>query len=134
VRSAFLHVLGIGMSLVYYPLWVVRYEYRGRMYSTTSDGATGRLLFGRAPGNDVYRVMCLLAGAVGGNFILTSVWRGLWFDSDGPYLIVGLACAGFMYWSYRKFRYGAEVTIGGDQSFEATAKGFWSLVSRYGGQ
>jgi hypothetical protein len=118
VTQAFLNVVGVSQSLVYYPLWVIRYEYRQRMYQATADGATGSLLFGRAPGNDIYRVLCFLIGMAGGNFLLTSVLHGLIFDvSLSPYVFVAIVSASMMYWGYRRFRYGAEVTIGGEESW-----------------
>jgi hypothetical protein len=114
LTKEFLHVVGLALGLVYYPLWVVRYEYRGRVYSATADGATGKLLFGRAPGNDVYRVACFLAGVGGGNFLLTTVLRS-GIDDLAPYLIAAAASIGMIVWGYRRFRYGAEVTLeGGD--------------------
>jgi hypothetical protein len=129
VTKAFLNVVGVTLGLVYYPLWVVRYEYRQRMYQATADGATGRLLFGRAPGNDTYRVACFLLGVGGGNFLLTSVLRGAAFDDFAPYAIAAVVSAAMMYWGYRRFRYGAEVTIGDAESLAHTAKTFWNAAS-----
>jgi hypothetical protein len=130
MTRAFLHVVGVALALVYYPLWVVRYEYRQRIYQATADGVTGKLLFGRAPGNDVYRVVCFLVGVGGGNLLLTSVLRGLAFDDAAPYLITAVASVGMMYWGYRRFRYGAEVTIGGEESLVAATEQFVSKVSK----
>ena len=132
VTQAFLHVVGVSQSLVYFPLWVVRYAYRGRMYQATADGATGALLFARAPGNDVYRVLCFVFGIAGGNFLLTSTLRGLLFDDFAPYLIVAIVSAGLMYWGYRRLRYGAEVTIGDEESLVRTTRSLWNAASAAG--
>lgn len=40
-----------GFSLVYYPFYIVRYDYHGRNYVATVDGVTGNIVSGRAPGN-----------------------------------------------------------------------------------
>ncbi len=114
VTQAFLNVVGVSQSLVYAPLWIVRYEYRQRMYQATADGTTGRLLFARAPGNDLFRVAAFLFGIAGGSFLLTSVLRSLPFDELAPYVVVAVVSAAMMFWGYRRLRYGAEVTIGGD--------------------
>jgi hypothetical protein len=133
LTRAFLHVVGIALSLVYYPLWVVRYEYRQRVYQATADGLTGRLLFGRAPGNDVYRVACFLLGVGGGNLVLTSVLHS-GIDDVAPYLIALVASIGMMYWGYRRFRYGGEVTVGGEETMvEATGR-FMDAVSEATGR
>ncbi len=46
-----LHVLPRAMSMVYYPIWVVRYSYNENMYFYTMDGVTGEVISGRAPGD-----------------------------------------------------------------------------------
>ncbi|MDO5847382.1 MAG: hypothetical protein Q4Q20_03670 [Methanocorpusculum sp.] len=40
-----------GFSLIYYPFYIVRYDFQGRSYMATVDGITGRIVSGRAPGN-----------------------------------------------------------------------------------
>ncbi len=106
-KQAFLSVVGVSQSLVYYPLWVVHYEYRQRMYQATADGASGRLLYARAPGNDVYRVLSFVLGTGIGLFLFTTLLRGV----DLPVLLSVLLPLGLLYWAYRALRYGAEVTL-----------------------
>jgi hypothetical protein len=111
------HLLRPGLSLVYYPLWVARYEYRGRNYQVMVDGVRGRVLYGKAPGNILYRAAALVAGMALGNFLLVNgtllaarVLSGNG-DDEGLALIllplgvgISLIVAG-----YRAFRYGEEV-------------------------
>jgi hypothetical protein len=111
------HLLRPQLALVYYPLWVVRYEYNGRHYQVVVDGVKGKVLYGKAPGNSLYRAAALVAGLATGNLILVNgpILFG-WLlsgsdDGDGFWLVIlpiviglGLIAAG-----YRAFRYGEEV-------------------------
>lgn len=47
-------------SMVYYPVWAVKFMYDGRLYSAYVDGATGDLLRARAPESENRRVTSLL--------------------------------------------------------------------------
>ncbi len=111
------HFLRQRLSIVYYPLWVSRYEYHKRNYQVVVDGVDGRILYGKAPGNILYRAAALVGGLAAGNFILVNgtLLAGTIIDSsddgDGLALIfvpialgIGLIAAG-----YRAFRYGEEV-------------------------
>jgi hypothetical protein len=105
------------LSIVYYPLWVARYAYHNRHYQVVVDGVTGEMLYGKAPGNLMYRAAALVGGMAAGNFILINgtIIAGWILGSSGdddslfllllPLLIgLGLIVAG-----YRAFRYGEEV-------------------------
>ncbi|MCA9961105.1 MAG: hypothetical protein KC443_18825 [Anaerolineales bacterium] len=107
------------LSLVFYPLWVVRYRYKSRGYQVVVDGVNGRILYGKAPGNILYRAAALVGGMALGNLILVNgtiiMGRLMLFasdhDDDGLWLLLlplalglGLIAAG-----YRAFRYGEEV-------------------------
>lgn len=119
------HMLRQRLALVYYPLWVARYQYRDRSYQVVVDGVSGQVLYGKAPGNIFYRAATLVGGMAAGTFLLvngTILAGGLLAessDSDGCGLIllpvvigIGLIVAG-----YRRFRYGEEV-----ESIQASAK------------
>ncbi|MFZ1398609.1 MAG: hypothetical protein WAS33_17015 [Candidatus Promineifilaceae bacterium] len=111
------HFLRQRLSIVYYPLWVSRYEYHKRNYQVVVDGVNGNLLYGKAPGNIFYRAAALVGGLALGNLILVN---GTWLaalmvgnsDEDGSLALlimpiaigIGLIAAG-----YRAFRYGEEV-------------------------
>jgi hypothetical protein len=111
------HILRRKFSLVYYPLWVARYEYRNRSYQVVVDGFEGDILYGKAPGNILYRAATLVGGMAAGTFILVNgtILGGIIISAsdDGDSLAVlllplalgiGLIIAG-----YRRFRYGEEV-------------------------
>ncbi len=101
-------------GLVYHPLWVMRYTYRGRAFQVVVDGYTGDVLYGKAPGNTVYRAGILVAGMAIGAFLALDVPVFLFSVSDGndgsglfffalAMFAVGL---GIMFAAYRAFRYG----------------------------
>jgi hypothetical protein len=104
-------------GLVYYPLWVLRYLYRGRAFQVVVDGYTGKVLYGKAPGSTMYRAAVLVGGMILGAFLsvdLSSAAFALAFqmedDGVGTLLVIGaglfLAGLSIMVAAYRKFRYG----------------------------
>lgn len=110
------HFLHEQLSIVYYPLWIARYDYRQRHYQVVVDGVTNELLYGKAPGNIFYRAAALVGGMAAGNFVLVngtllaaSVLSGS--DDDGAWLILLPIIIGFVLIAagYRAFRYGEEV-------------------------
>jgi len=120
-----IHMLRQQLSLVYYPLWIARYQYRQRSYQVVVDGISGKILYGKAPGNTLYRAAMLVGGMASGTFIMVNgtiiagriMAESSDSDSCGLFLIplgvgIGLVIAG-----YRRFRYGEEV-----ESIQATAK------------
>lgn len=114
VRFSRIRLLSPRIHIVYYPLWVVRYQYRGRLYQVTADGESGALLYGRAPGNDLFRVATLLGSLMLGNFIASTACRAVLAGQMDDGFFGALAVAGFiMFWGFRRFRYGGEITIGG---------------------
>jgi hypothetical protein len=58
-------------KLIYYPLWRVRYTYKGRAYGSTLDGVTGRVLAARIPMAERGRVIWMLLTSA-----LVSLWAG----------------------------------------------------------
>ena len=119
------HMLRQRLSLVYYPLWVARYQYRGRSYQVVVDGVSGEILYGKAPGNIFYRAAMLVGGMATGTFLLvngTILAGGLLAestDSDGCGFVlipIGLGL-GLIFTGYRRFRYGEEV-----ESIQKSAK------------
>ncbi|HET6444069.1 MAG TPA: hypothetical protein VFI27_05760 [candidate division Zixibacteria bacterium] len=111
------HLFRKKFSLVYYPLWVGRYEYRNRSYQVVVDGVKGDVLYGKAPGNTFYRAAMLIAGMAIGNFILVNgtVIAGRILaespDDDSLFILLLPIAVGFglIFAGYRKFRYGEEV-------------------------
>jgi hypothetical protein len=112
------------LNLVYYPLWVLRYLYRGRSFQVVVDGYSGQVLYGKAPGNTFYRAAVLvggmalgaLVGVDGSALALYLLGRS---DGDGGegvvFAALALVGAGFtlMAAAYRKFRYGEQFEFRG---------------------
>ncbi|MEJ2600105.1 MAG: hypothetical protein P8Z00_17355 [Anaerolineales bacterium] len=101
-------------GLLYYPLWVIRYLYRGRSFQVVVDGHSGKLLYGKAPGNTLYRAGILVLGMALGAFIAVDA-SAFFFssssNSDGS-IAVGLVSIifglGIILGAYRRFRYGEQ--------------------------
>ena len=111
------HFLRQQLSLVYYPLWVARYVYRGRNYQVVVDGVQGKVAYGKAPGNIFYRAAALVIGLALGNLILVdggALLLGVMAESEegGGFVAALIALAigvAIIAWGYRSFRYGEEV-------------------------
>jgi DNA-directed RNA polymerase subunit RPC12/RpoP len=102
-------------GLVYYPLWVLRYLYRGRAFQVVVDGYSGKILYGKAPGNTLYRAAVLVLGMATGAFLSIDVTAliiyGLSDSKDSPIWLALVAFGGglaLMYTAYRRFRYGEQ--------------------------
>lgn len=105
------------ITLVYYPMWVIRYGFRGRTYQVLVDAEDGKLAYGKAPGNHLWRAFCLVGSCAGASFLGTSILQHadvLLRSDDGlkGLAVVGLALAGLVYWGYRQFRHGGVVEEG----------------------
>ncbi|HNT24220.1 MAG TPA: hypothetical protein PKM21_07640 [Anaerolineales bacterium] len=118
IGQVFVRFLRQRMGLVYYPLWVMRYLYRGRSFQVAVDGYTGMVLYGKAPGNTLYRAAVLVGGMLLGAFMAIDLpaicfWLGIQAgdDAEGIFVLgVGLLIAGFVLIgkAYTSFRYGEE--------------------------
>lgn len=120
------------MGLVYYPLWVMRYLYRGRSFQVVVDGYSGQVLYGKAPGNSLYRAAVLVGGMAAGAFLAVDLSSLSWYlasqtegDGAGWLFFIGLAvvAAGFglMAKAYQSFRYGEqyEYRLGGKKGSQS---------------
>jgi hypothetical protein len=116
LSQVFTRIVRPRLGLVSFPLWVLRYVYRGRTFQVVVDGYTGRVLYGKAPGNTIYRAAMLVGGMFAGAVIAINVpalilSAASGSDSGTPFFIalgaflVGL---GLMYAGFRAFRYGEE--------------------------
>jgi hypothetical protein len=122
------------VALVYYPMWVVRYGFRGQTYQVLIDAEDGSLAFGKAPGNHFYRAFSLVAACAGACFVGTTILQhaGSLLRSENGLVglgLIGLVVAGIVYWGYSQFRYGGVVEEGSGlardrqhQSLVATVK------------
>jgi hypothetical protein len=117
ISQTFIRLAHRRFGLVYYPLWVLRYAYRGRAYQVVVDGASGETLYGKAPGSNLYRAAVLVGGMIAGSFLACDLSSGafalaLEMEGDGFFALMaiglGLIATGFglMFTSYRRFRYG----------------------------
>ncbi len=113
LSQLFIRSLRKRFGLVYHPLWVMRYLYRGRAFQVTVDGFTGKVLYGKTPGNTLYRAGILVLGMAFGAFLAITIPAfilGASDEGDGLLFALGLFVAGMgiMYASYRAFRYGEQ--------------------------
>jgi hypothetical protein len=105
------------VALVYYPLWVVRYDFRGRTYQVLIDAEGGGLAYGKAPGNHLYRAFSLVGACAGACFVGTTILQhaGQFLRSENGLMglgVIGLVLAGLVYWGYSQFRHGGVVEEG----------------------
>jgi DNA-directed RNA polymerase subunit RPC12/RpoP len=123
VGQLFIRFINKRFGFVYYPLWVIRYLYRERAFQVVVDGYSGKVLYGKAPGNVLYRAVTLVGGMALGAFLAVDVPTFLLMASssssksnDNP---LGIAFAamlfglGMMGLAYRTFRYGEQYEYGG---------------------
>jgi hypothetical protein len=110
-----MHVFPKGLMLLYYPIWMLRYKYTGRMYFVTLDGITGKVLSGRAPGDALMRSIAMAAGMFIGGFGSAMGLRFL-VTVQGDATMAGLviigACLAIAGLTFTFFRHGSEVTTG----------------------
>jgi hypothetical protein len=118
VRFRFLETLRERLSVVYYPLWVVRYRFLERSYQVLVDAEDGALAYGKAPGNDLYRALMLVGTEAGALFLATTVLQ-LFGLSCGSLAVVGGVSLAIILWGWRRFRYGGVVEEGTGISGEA---------------
>jgi DNA-directed RNA polymerase subunit RPC12/RpoP len=111
VRFRFLETLRERLSVVYYPLWVVRYRFRDRSYQILVDAEDGSLAYGKAPGNDLYRALMLVGTEAVAAFLGTTAlqWIG---GGVMPLVFIGGLSMAILFWGWRRFRYGGVVEEG----------------------
>jgi len=119
-----LHVIPRVLTMIYYPVWVVRYSYHDRMYMDTVDGVTGQVLSGRAPGDPLYQSLAMTGGAVLGGLISAAgiIYGGSVDNTEiaAGGMIAGLVILGL---TYVFFRHGSERVEGEFKSKPASIGG-----------
>jgi hypothetical protein len=109
VREARLSLLKESVSLLYYPLWMLRYRYRGRLYEVAVDGRNGLVHSARAPADNTRRLAVMVVSYVALALLLALAVE---IRSSQPHLgeiafYVGalvLALAGTVYWRFGLLR------------------------------
>jgi hypothetical protein len=101
------------LKLLYYPVWLLRYRNRGRVYELAVDGVRGTLLRGAAPTNtaawEALAAAGLGVGALGlGRWLLGAGGAG------GLFLLAGLCGAALAWLAARRMARTAEVELGGE--------------------
>jgi hypothetical protein len=98
------------------------------------DGFSGKVLYGKAPGNVIYRAAVLVGGMAIGAFLMLDVPSFLFQfldssnSSDSSEGILGFALAAFvagivlMFLAYNAFRFGEHYEFGGSSSRPDLAK------------
>ncbi len=133
VRFKFLQTLRERLSVVYYPLWVVRYRFNERSYQVLVDGEDGTLAYGKAPGNDFYRAAMLVLTQAAALYVASTVVQ--LFASFEVLLVVGIPLVIALVWGWRKFRYGGVVIEGSGTGKQVDlGRSVRNLASRRGRQ
>lgn len=117
ISQVFTRFLQNRAGLVYFPIWLLRYRFRNRTYQAVVDGTTGKILYGKAPGDTLYRAAILVGGMALGALLAVDVsavvfWFAINSEGDNPlipvilgFIVLGLGIR-FMVGSYRRFRHG----------------------------
>jgi hypothetical protein len=119
ISQQWLRLLRERFSLVFYPLWVARYSYRNRIYPVVVDGYSGKVLYGKAPGNIMFRAAMLVAGTslgactiVNGLFLAFQLIANSKDSDEASLVILALPFIGGAFLigaGYQAFRYGEEI-------------------------
>lgn len=124
VRFKFLETLRERFSLIYYPLWILRYRFDDRSYQILVDAEDGSLVYGKAPGNDLYRALSMVLSQAAALFVATTLIRLIGVNMGGL-AAVGAMALGAMWWGWRKFRHGGVVIEGSGVEGEVEAQPEW---------
>ncbi|HJJ35955.1 MAG TPA: hypothetical protein O0X27_02135 [Methanocorpusculum sp.] len=105
-----------GFTLVYYPFYILRYEYKGRNYLATVDGITGKVVSGRAPGNAGRQSWFAACSAISGALAGVGIFLISRFLQTDVYLYGGIGCIIvailLLIFCWKQFRDGGEVITG----------------------
>ena len=112
VRFRFLETVREALTVVYYPLWIVRYRFRERSYQAVVDAEQGGLSYGKAPGNDLYRALMLVGTEAAVCYAGTALFHHAGEDGCGALLAALVFGSAVLVWGWRRFRYGGVVEEG----------------------
>ena len=99
-------VLGEQTALIYYPLWSLHYQYRGRLYQMTVDARTGQVHSARVPADGTRQLAVMVATYAGlavARAVVVWMWLGRGMMREpAAYAGMGvLALAVAAYWRFR---------------------------------
>ena len=107
------------ISVVYYPLWVIRYSFQNRTYQVVVDGQDGSICYGKAPGSNTFRAVAGVIGTAAGMYLITffevfSMTAGKNSFKTALVIYIFAAVIGGILsaWAWKKFRYGGEIEEG----------------------
>lgn len=112
VRFEFLETLRERLSVIYYPVWVVRYHHRNRAYQILVDAEDASLAYGKAPGNDFFRAAVLVLTEAAVCFVVTTLVQVVGDGSCGMIAFLGAFATAGLAWGWKHFRYGGVVIEG----------------------
>jgi len=124
----FTRILSPHLGVVYYPVWVARYVFRGRSFQVVVDGFDGQVLYGKAPGNLLMRAATLVAGMAVGAFVAIDGSALLLYASDSSDDMLALLAFSFfgglalMFGGYSRFRYGEHYEYNRYKGGESTSE------------
>jgi len=112
VRFFWLDTVHERLTVVYYPLWVVRYLFEDRAYQVLVDAQDGKVAYGKAPGNDLYRAAAMVGSQMAATFVATTVLQSGIIDDWVPLVLLGLFCIWILSFGWKRFRWGGEIVEG----------------------
>jgi len=112
VRFFWLETLGERLTIIHYPLWVVRYRFESRAYQVLVDAQDGRVAYGKAPGNDLYRAASMVLTQIAAAFVATTAIQMGVIDDWVPLVLLVLFCVWILSFGWKRFRWGGEVVEG----------------------
>jgi hypothetical protein len=128
ISQVFMRSFHRRFGLVYYPVWVLRYLYHGRSFQIVVDGHSGKVLYGKAPGNTLYRAAILVGGMALGAVLAVDIASLIFAfgDEDSGMAGLGVFVLGLIVMgaAYRLFRYGEqyEYRFGGKKKKKASGR------------
>ena len=128
VRFRFLETLRERLTVIYYPVWVVRYRFRNRSYQLLVDAEDGTLAYGKSPGNDLFRAVMLVGSQALALFFGTTALQ-LVGGSPAGLLVIGAATILALVWGWRRFRHGGVVVEGTGVDPELDLGDAWSTLA-----
>lgn len=111
-----MNVMLQGISMVYYPIWIVQYEYNERMYLVTVDGITSNVISGRAPGDALFQSLAVTGGCAAGGLISATALPLTYYASPEIGLFLFIVGIGITAIAYHFFRNGSERVEGDFQN------------------